>query len=200
MIDINSIREHVFTMLEKEAPSSLTYHNADHTIDVARQALIIAEEEGITDKQNLFELEVAAIYHDTGLIHVYKGHEEKSCDRARRELPHYGVNTGIIENISELILATRMPQSPGNILQQIICDADLDYLGHDNYYKISENLRKEFMIYKIVENEEEWKRSRIAFLQSHSYFTKSAHSRRTQKKLNHLQRLLQEETQPATSH
>lgn len=192
MIDTNPIREHVFSKLEKEVPSSLTYHNANHTIDVVRQALIIAEEEGITDKQHLFELEVAAIYHDTGLIHVYDGHEEKSCDQARNELPHFGVDTGIINNISEIILATRMPQSPKNVLQQIICDADLDYLGHDDYYIISENLRKEFMAYKIVATGEEWKKSRIAFLQSHSYFTKSAHFRRTAKKLSHLQQLLQE--------
>ena len=200
MIDINSIREHVFSMLEKEVPSSLTYHNADHTMDVVKQVLIIAEEEGITDKQHLFELEVAAIYHDTGLIHIYNGHEEKSCDQARKELPHFGVDAGIINNISEIILATRMPQSPKNILQQIICDADLDYLGHDDYYIISENLRKEFIEYKIVNNEEEWNKSRIAFLQAHSYFTRSAHSRRTQKKLSHLQRLLQEENLPVTSH
>lgn len=200
MININSIRDYVFSRLKRDVPSSLTYHNADHTIDVVKQTLVIAEEEGITDAQILFELEIAALYHDTGLMHVYTGHEEKSCELAKKELPYFGVDISVIENISDIILATKMPQSPKNILHQIICDADLDYLGNDDYFIISERLRREFLEYKMISCEQEWKESRIAFLQSHSYFTKSSHLRRTQKKLAHLQQLLKEENYLALSH
>ena len=82
-------------------------------------------------------------------------------------------------------MATKMPQRPKNLLQQIICDADLDYLGRNDFFILSEKLHKEFIEYKIACNDEEWKKSRIAFFQSHTYFTKSQNERRNAGKKAH---------------
>jgi len=193
MINLNDIRKHVISLLGKRLASTLTYHNVDHTLDVATQCMTIAKEEGVTNKQTLLELQIAALYHDTGFLYVYKGHEEKSCELARKELPGFGVNKKAIDNICEIILATKVPQTPKNLLQEIICDADLDYLGRNDYFIINEKLHKEFMVYKITCSEEEWKESRIAFLQSHFYFTKSSQQRRNPVKLAHLKQLIKME-------
>src|SRR5258708_28155566 len=127
MINLDDIRKHVISLLGKGLAPTLTYHNVDHALDVATQCMTIAKEEGVTDKQTLMELQIAALYHDSGFLYAYKGHEEKSCELARKELPGFGVNKKAIDNICELILATKVPQRPGNLLQEIICDADLDY-------------------------------------------------------------------------
>ncbi|HUS03132.1 MAG TPA: hypothetical protein VMY77_15445 [Chitinophagaceae bacterium] len=191
MINFSSIAEHVIALLKKELPLSLTYHDVDHTTDVVTECIIIAREEGITDLQTLQELQVAAIYHDTGFLYAYKGHEEKSIELARRELPHFNLPPNEIDNICRLINATKVPQLPENHVQQIICDADLDYLGRDDFFINTEKLHKEFIEYQVVSTEEEWERSRIAFLRAHSYFTRYEKARRDHKKLEHLQQLLQ---------
>jgi HD superfamily phosphodiesterase len=68
MIDINAIKSHILSILEKELSSSLTYHNIGHTLDVEEQILIIAAAEGITQQQDLEDLQIAALYHDTGFL------------------------------------------------------------------------------------------------------------------------------------
>lgn len=193
MLIFEKIKEHVLSMLAANLPVSLTYHDVNHTADVANQCSIIAKEEGITDEPTLLNLQIAGLYHDTGFLSQYKGHEEKSCALARKELPGFGLNNAAINTICELILVTKIPQQPKNILQQIICDADLDYLGREDFFIISEKLRKEFMTYKIVQSEEEWEKSRITFLQSHSYFTKSSQQRRNPQKHSYLNQLIKAE-------
>ncbi len=190
MININIIRDHVIAKLKKELPETLTYHNADHTLSVLTESSIIAKEEGIIDENALLELQIAALYHDTGLLFGNAGHEVKSCEIAKKELPSFGINQKQIQSICEIILATKMPQTPKNILQQIICDADLDYLGRNDFFVLSDKLRNEFKYYKIIRTDEEWETSRIAFLQSHIYFTTSSQKRRNPGKQLHLKQLI----------
>lgn len=194
MVDFDHIQEHVILKLKKDLADSFTYHNINHTLDVIAQCITIAKEEGLTDEQTLMELKLAALYHDTGFLQVYTGHEEKSCEIAREDLSRFKVAQKTINNVCDIIMATKMPQSPQTLTQQIICDADLDYLGSNNYFGISEMLRKEFIYFDIITYEEEWKESRIDFLQSHSYFTQSQQKRRNMMKEAHLQGLLNEKT------
>ena len=95
----------------------------------------------------------------------------------------------IIEKICELILATKVPHNPKNKLSEIICDADLDYLGRDDYYPISQNVYTEFKNFGIVKNEAEWVKLQIKFLESHRYFTNTAINSRQSKKEEHLKKL-----------
>lgn len=190
MVNINAIGDHVISLLKNSLPASLTYHSVDHTMDVVTEAMILAKEEGISDLQILKELQIAALYHDTGFLYAYKGHEEKSIELARRELHVFGLKEDEISSISELIFATKVPQRPKGIIQQILCDADLDYLGRDDFFINSERLHKEFIEYNIVSSEEEWEISRIEFIQAHTYFTKSQKLRRDYKKKEHLNQLI----------
>lgn len=177
-------------MLKAGLSASLTYHNIDHTLDVTTQCLAIAKAEGIADKQMLMELQIAALYHDTGFLFVYPGHEEKGCELAREQLPGFGLNKTAVANICELIMATKIPQSPKNHLQQIICDADLDYLGRDDFFTIGDKLHKEVLAYKIVNNKKEWEERQVIFLQSHNYFTQSSQQKRSHVKLLHIKKLM----------
>ena len=190
MVSISKIQQHIIFMLNSRLPASLTYHNVEHTLNVAKECNILAEEEGITDENTLQQLQIAALYHDTGFLYGRSKHEEKSCVLARKELPGFGVDEKSIDTVCEIILATRVPQLPKNILQQIICDADLAYLGNDDFFYISEQLHREFIAHDIVNSDQEWERSRILFMQSHSYFTTSAKKRHNPKKLFHLNLLI----------
>jgi len=198
MINITAIKEHVLSMLKEGLSARLTYHNIDHILDVTAQCQAIASAEGITDKDTLLALHIASLYHDAGFLFVYVGHEEKGCEMAREQLPGFEVTGSMIENICAIIMATKIPQSPKNLLQQIICDADLDYLGRKDFFTISENLCKEVLEYKIVGSKKEWEERQVYFLQTHTYFTQSSQKKRTLGMVNHLQKLLEEKTTEVT--
>lgn len=190
MLNITAIQNYVVSILKKDLSPLLTYHNIDHTLSVTAQCLAIAKLEGIKDKNVLAELHIASLYHDAGFIYAYVGHEEIGCTIAREQLPNFGINQTSIENICEIIMATKMPQSPKNLLQQIICDADLDYLGREDFFTISDSLCKEVLAYKIVTSKKEWEKRQELFLQSHNYFTASSQKLRTPVKLQHIKKLL----------
>ena len=117
------------------------------------------------------------------------GHEEISCIWAKDYLPDYGYSNGQIEHICRIIMATRLPQSPSDHLGEILCDADLFYLGKENYTANAEKLFLEFKHSGVVETEAEWQLKQLEFLSAHQYFTQSAISLLEQSKQKTLQQL-----------
>src|SRR5690242_6930177 len=138
MINIEKIQKHVIEKLQDGLPGFLSYHNTGHTLDVLKQALNIAADEGITSRTDLLLLQTSALYHDVGFIEAYNGHEEKSCEVAQHELAGFGFTGDQIDIICGIIRATKIPQSPNTILEMILCDADLDYLGRTDFFTIGE--------------------------------------------------------------
>jgi uncharacterized membrane-anchored protein YitT (DUF2179 family)/predicted metal-dependent HD superfamily phosphohydrolase len=185
--EISSLIHH---KLQNELPEHLTYHNDHHTSRVIEVALQLAGEEGI-DEEDKTILATAALLHDTGfLFGGAENHEERSCDIAREYLPAYAYSSQQIERVCDLIMATRNPQQPKNRLENIICDADLAYLGTDSYTTVSGNLYKELKALQNVPIIDMWEQKQIQFLKSHQYFTEAANKRFGQKKAQNLRMLL----------
>lgn len=191
-LDIRILEKQVLTRLRDQAAPFLTYHSAEHTKDVLDQANRIAQDEGITNDKQLQLLQIAALYHDTGFLIGHQGHEEKSCELARNDLAPYNVPQEDIEAICSMIMATKLPQSPQNHLEEILCDADLDYLGRDDFETISNRLRHEFFSLGVVKNEKEWMELQLKFIGSHRYFTRTNRTQREPTKCRHLKNLTME--------
>lgn len=187
MLPFSEIRKHVLDKLEKGLSPALTYHNVGHTIDVLTQAEVIASEEGVVDENELLLLKVSSLYHDVGFMEIYGGHEERSCEIALPDLKKFGFNEEQISRIFGMIRATKVPQKPNNLLEEIICDSDLDYLGRDDFFRIGEGLYKEFIDQKIVSDDRTWNLLQVRFLESHHYFTNTSRRRRQQVKQVHLE-------------
>jgi uncharacterized membrane-anchored protein YitT (DUF2179 family) len=92
-------------------------------------------------------------------------------------------------------MATKLPQRPSNVFESIICDADLHYLGTDNYFLIAENLFQEYKKLGIVKNRADWKKKQIQFFNAHRYFTRSAKEKYEKKKEENF-KLLKREDEP----
>ncbi|MEP6584667.1 MAG: YitT family protein [Ginsengibacter sp.] len=159
--------------LESELPEYLAYHDVNHTKEVVENVQHLAASENITEPE-LTILKTAALFHESGMLETYKGHEEISCQMAEKWLPQFEYSKDEIAQIASLIMATRMPQSPKNKLQKIICDADLYYLGTDSYMKKSDKLYKELHEVGIVKDRNQWKDIEAEFLTAQHYFTESA--------------------------
>lgn len=167
---------------------ALCYHNIHHTFDVLEAAEMIGKSEGITD-QEMELLKVAVLFHDSGFMINSENHEKISCDYVKENLPRFGYNEKEIEIISGMIMATKYPHAPKNKLEEIICDADLDYLGRDDFFTIGHTLFMELSNHNILSTEQEWNKLQEKFLSSHIYFTRTAKELRNKKKEMHLQQI-----------
>lgn len=180
------LEQMILQRLQKGLDKKLTYHNLQHTIDVLQQVERIAREEGIADQEQLLLVRIAALYHDTGFLDTYQGHEQRSCEIMMEDLGNSSLSEQKLLMIRGMIMATKIPQSPVSLLEEIICDADLDYLGRPDFPPISQHLMKEFLEYGIIKDEAEWDPIQIGFFEKHQYFTHSSRTIRQPGKLAHL--------------
>lgn len=180
--------EFIIQKLRNELSPQLTYHSVDHVLDVYNAAEKIGTAENISaDDMKL--LLTAAWYHDSGFLKGAKGHEEESCRIARETLPGFDYQPNEIEQICGMIMATKIPQSPKNHLEEILADADLDYLGREDFFAIGNLLFQELLNFDVIKTVQVWDELQVSFLESHHYFTKTALGLRQAKKQEHLQQI-----------
>jgi TolB-like protein/predicted metal-dependent HD superfamily phosphohydrolase len=188
LADLKGAEEFILNMQAMELPKNLHYHNLDHIRDVVDAALRIAEEENLSEEDQQL-LRMAALYHDCGFTVSAKNHEEHGCTIAKETLPRFGFNHDQIESICGMIRATRIPQAPKNHLEQILCDADLDYLGREDFYEVGKRLYAEMQERGLVETEREWNLIQKTFLENHRYHTHYAILNREKRKQKYIQEI-----------
>lgn len=190
-MDYPSVKTYILQRLESELSPDLTYHGIHHTLDVLEAAIRIAESEQIS-AEDLLLVKTAALFHDAGFVkNHHKEHEEESCQLVKACLPKYGYSSETIATICGMIRATKIPQSPQNKLEQILCDADLDYLGRSDFYTISNSLFEELRNYNQLSDVKVWNKLQVSFIGAHSYFTETNKKEREPKKCEFLDELIQ---------
>lgn len=184
-----AVKDFIINMLEEKLPASYCYHNIEHTLYVTDKVTEIGGQENCTAEE-ISLLTVAALWHDAGYMNIYVGHEEEGCKLARQYLPEYGYSDKDIDIICGMIMATKVPQSPKNKLEEIIADADLEYLGTDNARRNADSLFKELQSINPLLTKDEWNKIQISFLTKHHYFTAFCKKNKEPAKLNYLSKLL----------
>lgn len=188
--------DYVFNLLREKLPSNLIYHNYNHTVEVVNAVMEIADGVGIS-KEDTETVLLAAWFHDTGFIEEYIGHEDVSKRIAEQWLKENFYPEDKIEIIKGCIEATRYPQKPNNLLEYIICDADLSGIASKKYFDNANFLRQE---QEVVLNKKytdvEWLQAEVDFLSHHKYHTPYcylAYGKRKSRHIVELQRLLAEQ-------
>jgi uncharacterized protein len=190
MLSKPHMKDFVINFLRDNLSKKLYYHNPEHTLYVLEQAKKIGRHEGCTDEELEF-IEAAALWHDTGYTKTYSNHEEESCLMALRYLPEYGYSSADINKVCGMIMATKIPQMPKNRLEEIISDADLEYLGTSTFKIKAESLFREMKFINPLLTVEKWRQAQISFLQKHRYFTRFCIENREPAKQLYLNKLVQ---------
>ena len=175
----------VVNKLTFELNPSFTYHNVHHTLDVINTAESIAISHNL-DVTDVLILKIAALFHDTGYLHLRKGHEEKSSEIFLEYALNSSLEKEIKEQIVGCIMATKMPQEPNTLLEQILCDADLDYLGRDDFDTIEQQLYLELCSAGEMTDRLAWDKVQVTFLQNHRFHTDFSIQLRSKKLLENL--------------
>jgi len=190
-IIFNETKNYCEELLSNSICSNYQFHNLQHTREVYRNALLIADSENLTSEEKEI-LAISALFHDTGYSQIYKGHELVSMHIAEEFLLNIKYKRDRIDAVLNCIAATIMPQKPKSILEKIICDADLAHLAASNYLQRMEYLRKEWSSFLNLNfSNEEWMISNVEFLRSHSYHSQFGKTVLEISKWNNL-RLLEE--------
>jgi len=182
------LQEIILDKLTKELPSFLYYHDVRHTIDVVNQAELIAIGEGLDDESILL-LKTAALFHDVGHVIGYDNHEYFGTEIAREVLPKYKYDEEQLDIICDIIMATQMPPDPKTLLQKVICDSDLDYLGRRDFIGVSDTLYRELKEQNKIGTLNDWNKLQVKFLEVHSFYTDTSKKLREVNKKSQISRI-----------
>lgn len=177
---------YAFDRLRNELSPRLTYHSLWHAQeDVLLGCMQIAQEMNIAEEE-LRLLQVSAAFHDIGFVVDYTNHELNGVRIVTEVLPAFGYSEKEIAIVTGMIMATRLPQSPTTLLEEILADADFGVLGREDFFERNRNLKQELANYGRVVDEKTWYETQLAFLESHQYFTEAARKLRDPMKQEHI--------------
>lgn len=166
----------------------LYYHGVHHTLDAIKTCNLYLRNIKIGSHEAKL-LRLAVLFHDIGFTESRVDHELKSVEIAQRILKDHDIPEKDIQTISELIMSTEVPHDPKNLLEKLICDIDLDYLGRSDFYEISDQLYRELQVYSDIKDKNDWNKLQIKFLEAHQYHTNYAIKNRQPKKELRIQEL-----------
>lgn len=177
--------------------SKLQFHNDVHIQEVCDAAKTIAEHYKLEEREYAIVL-IAACFHDTGYFDGgYVDHELRGANLATSFLKEKGMDNEFINATRNCILATRLPQSPKNLLEEIVSDADMFHFGIDSFKTRNKLMRKEVEAFGGKVNKNEWLKNTIKLLEEHHYHTEYCRNLLEKKKQQNIEWLKSKEVQPS---
>lgn len=168
---IRKARAYAENVFSDETFDNRPFHNLAHTQDVVAAVKEIGSRTDLTDDE-MESASIAAWLHDIGYLEGEGDHESKAAEKARELLRSWGASHRKVLEVSEAILATKIPQQPRSIVSKVVCDADLFHLSTESCVRQSDKLREEWKLTDKKDlNEKEWLKQNLAFLESHRYHT-----------------------------
>lgn len=191
---LKKTKQFVSNIFENELPDTCLYHNYEHTQRVVKSTKEIIENNEINDEHKE-ALELAAWLHDIGYTVNCMDHESHSVILSEEFLKSQNASASMIQNVSKLILATKMEHAPTDLFEEIIRDADASHFAKDYFQETSELLREELKLNQSKKiNTSKWLSTNIDLFQNkHSYYTSYARKHWEPKKQENLKKMLAEQ-------
>jgi uncharacterized protein len=181
-------------LLRDELPEGLKFHIADHTLHPTKG--VVASANRIAISENISEhdrelLITAAYFHDSGYIREYNKNEPIAAEMAGRILKLIGYKPNEVVKIQKMILSTDLEREPKTHLEKILCDADLDHFGREDFFKLDGKLREEWRAEGIdVDDDLKWYKGTLEIITKHQYYTESQKKMREKGRLKNFKSLL----------
>ena len=187
---LEEVELYIKKFYEERISPEYVYHNFEHIREVVDAINQIAAGYDLTEKE-LEILRLAAWFHDTGYDDGPDQHEERSCQHATAFLRSVDYPEEDLKQVLEVILATRVPYRPANLLQEIMCDADMSHLGNKTYWDRCGRVRQELnLTQKRLMSEPEWVELELNFVRNHHYDTEVAQMMYEDRKQKHIRQLI----------
>lgn len=178
--------------------AKFSFHNNDHTEEVVEAARKMSIYYNL-DEHDTAIVTLSAYFHDVGYcVNGKDSHEERSAEIAEKFFANKNLGVNMINAIRGCILATKLPQSPKNLLEEIVCDADLFHFGSDRFDARNKLMRQEAKACGYNVNKMDWRKGTLKLMKSHQYHTEYGHKFLDHKKKENMATLKQKEEPDST--
>ncbi len=189
------VDQYIRELFRDELPDGIKYHDADHTLHPTRGVVASANRIAISENVSQKDRELvitAAYFHDTGYIREYDKNEPIAARMAGRILKIIGYKPAEIKKVQKMILATDLAKKPKTHIEKILCDADLDHLGRDDFFKLDQKLRDGRRARGLdVSDGVKWYKGTLKLMENHRYYNESQKKQREKKKQDNIKQLLE---------
>ena len=191
---LKMVDQYIRALFKDELPSGIKFHDANHTLHPARGVVSVANRIAMAEKISEHDRELliaAAYFHDTGYIREYAKNEPIAARMAGRILQLIGYKPEEIQKVQKMILATDLAREPKTHIEKILCDADLDNLGREDFFKLDSKLREGRHIRGLdVSDDVKWYKGTFEVMKNHRYYTESQIKLREKEKQKNMKKLL----------
>ncbi len=188
------VDRYIKVFFSDEMPDGFKYHDADHTLHPTKG--VVASANRIAISENISEhdrelLITAAYFHDAGYIRKYKKNEPIAARMAGRILKLIGYKPNEIVKVQKMILSTDLENEPESHVEKILCDADLDHFGREDFLKLDGRLREEWREKGMDVNDDvKWYKDTLELLKKHQFYTESQKKLRKKGKQKNIKSLI----------
>ena len=188
------VDQYVKELFRDELPDGIKYHDANHTLHPTKGVVAVANSIALSENISEHDRELlitAAYFHDTGYIREYDKNEPIAARMAGRILKLIGYKPSEIKKVQKMIRSTDLELEPKTHVEKILCDADLDHFGREDFFKLDGKLREGRRARGIdVSDESKWYKGTLKIIQKHQYYTESQIKLREEEKQKNIKRLL----------
>jgi predicted metal-dependent HD superfamily phosphohydrolase len=188
------VEQYIKELFRDELPDGIKYHDANHTLHPTKGVVAVANKIAISENISEHERELlitAAYFHDTGYIREYDKNEPIAARMSGRILNLIGYKPSEVEKVQKMILSTDLEREPKTHLEKILCDADLDNLGREDFLKLDGKLREGRRARGIdVSDDAKWYKGTLKIIKKHQYYTESQKKLRDKEKQKNIKLLL----------
>ncbi len=191
---LKMVDQYIRALFRDELPLGIKYHDANHTLHPTRGVVAVANRIAIAENISEHDRELliaAAYFHDTGYIREYDKNEPIAARMAGRILKLIGYKPNEIEKIQKMILSTDLACEPKTHVEKILCDADLDHWGREDFFKLDGKIREGRRARGIdVSDDIKWYKGTLDIITKHQYYNESQKKLREEKKQKNISTLL----------
>jgi len=188
------VDQYVRELFRDELPDGIKYHDANHTLHPTKGVVAVANSIAISENISEHDRELlitAAYFHDTGYIREYDKNEPIAARMAGRILKLIGYKPNEVKKIQKMILSTDLGLEPKTHVEKILCDADLDHFGREDFFKLDGKIREGRRARGIdVSDDAKWYKGTLKIIKKHQYYTESQIKLREEEKQKNIKRLL----------
>jgi len=173
VLRLTDLEEFIMAKLETELDKNLFFHNYEYSRHLFEYSGLLSKATDLDLEETLF-LRTAALLSNIGFIGGYDNHENRSADYAGTILPDYNYSEKQITIIRNLIISTKWPPEPKNLLEMVLYDTKMEYIGRADFIQLYKLLFLEQNNFQKSIDVLEFKRKQLEIIQNYTFFTDSA--------------------------
>ena len=190
LLRLQDVQDEVIEKLISDLPQNLYFHNVERVKELINLVDLYSRAEEMCDEDKLV-VKTAAMLADVGYIHSYDEHEERSIEFAKDFLSRFKYNQEQIDKICSLIDISKQNRKPQNKLEEILLDAEMNYLSRADFVSLNEQLFNEQLEHGKIDTKEDWIKMQVVLLSNHKYYTQVANVLRDVNPDTQIENLLQ---------